>query len=454
MIDGMEKTTTHLSLPRRIMSGIFWVSASSGLTKIFGFITTVLLLRVLSLAQYGTYQLVLSAAGLIGLLAFAGIDEVFIAEGARLMGVGDREGRFRLGRAYFLFRLSTAVVIFLLTFFGAPLLRSWYSADILHLLTIYAWTFLLVPFERLIGFHFQSDRAFRSVSAFNAIQEGTKTVLVLFLAWQGWLGVPELLWCMIASLTLGCLLFLPGLARGYLRVPGGFRPAIALLVSQGPWVILQRLVRQGEKYVRPFLIQIVAGREAVALWVFAEKVYTYAASIFPIDDVLMPTIAGERSDREKLRTLLERGLKYTVPFYGVLAIVIALVSEPVVSTFFPQYQAALPLVYVICLYVPLVGLAYLMTSFYVSHQEQKQSFRLIAFRFACTVILLPPLVGWLGPIGSAIEFVMDVTIYNILRLIQLIRLYPELQLRPAIIFSVDQTDREWVGRLLQRLRRK
>lgn len=211
-------------------------------------------------------------------------------------------------------------------------------------------------------------------------------------------------------------------------------------------MVLQRLIRQGEKNLRPLLIQAVLGREAVALWSFAEKVLTYAVSIFPIDDVLMPTIAHERSDRDRLHVLLERGIKYTIPFYAIIAVAVAASIGPLVHHAFPAYSAGLPLVYVLCAYIPFTGLAYLMTSFYVSHQEQRRSFWLIVARFCSSLILLPTLCYFLGPIGASVEFFIDILAYNLFRFRFLVASYPELGFDARRLFKFDSTDRDFLNR--------
>jgi O-antigen/teichoic acid export membrane protein len=222
----------------------------------------------------------------------------------------------------------------------------------------------------------------------------------------------------------------------------------------GPWVIAQKLLRQGEKNLRPFIIQSVLGREAVAIWSFVEKVYTYVASVFPIDDVLMPMVAGDRSDRMRLREILYRGIRYTVPFYAAMSVFVALTAKPIVQIAFPQYLEAVPSVYVICAYNPFIGVAYILTSYYVSHQEQRRAFWLVAFRLCLMAILLPISSAFFGPMGVAIEFIVSVSIYNILRLRTLLVTFPELQTASKKILTIDEVDRDFFKRLRYFFRKK
>lgn len=435
-----------------VAHGVAWVSAAAFSVRVIGFLTSIFLLSSLSLHQYGTYQLVLSAAGLFALFTLQGIDEVILAAGAKLVGEKDVIGTRNLLRGYWVFKMFTGVLAWILVLFASEFFTRWYSDDILQLLKIYAGLFLLLPFERVILFSFAAHRQFRRSSLYGFVQELIKGIAIVIFLTIFHFGIEGIVFAMILSMMSTIVLFgakpISELFRSLAQ--RSWRPFLTLLQSQGGWTIAQRLLRQGEKNIRPLVIQAMLGREAVALFSFAEKVYGYIAGIFPLGDVLMPSIAKESSDRERLQRVLERGIKYTVPFYTVIALLIGLSSPFVTQYIFPQYRSALPVLYAVLCYIPFVGLAYLMTSFFVSHQEQALQFRAICIRAGFFLLFLPVSLFFFDVIGAGVEFALTLMMYNVTRFFLLRQKYPELSLQASKLFKIDTYDRA----LFQRLRQK
>ncbi len=383
-----------------------------------------------------------------------GIDEVFIAEGSHLRGMGEDERAKNLGKSYFILRCLLGLGVFAVSQSAEYVFGSVYSKDILHLLSVYGWIFLLMPFERLIGYDNATQKKFRKQALYQLVQEGVRVLIVFSLFFKSQLSAFTLILSLLGSMLAVNIIFAPRVLAVYWRAAHDISIAWSFIKKMGPWVIAQKLMRQGEKNLRPFIIQSVLGREAVAIWSFVEKVYTYVASVFPIDDVLMPMVASDRSDRTRLREILYRGIRYTVPFYTAASVLVAVCAKPIAQIAFPQYLQAIPSVYVICAYIPFIGVAYILTSYYVSHQEQRRAFWLVAFRLCLMAIILPISCAFFGPMGVAIEFVISVSVYNMLRLKTLLATFPELQTTSKAFFTIDDTDRAFFKRLHYFFRKK
>lgn len=437
----------------KVLHGVAWVSMGATSVKIIGFITSFILLSVFTLHEYGTYQLVLSVAGLFILLSVQGIDDSVIAAGTRAIGAKDTKRLVHIGRGYFLFRLVAGISIWALIFFGSSFFAQWYSRDILALLKQYSWAFLILPFERIISYDLMCKRRFRALSLVSFTQEFTKLVVIIVSVFFLHAGIKGALLAIPIAHGVSTLIFLFSIETTYFY---GFTRTTILrfkevFLKQGIWDIGSRFVRQGEKNLRPMFIQFFLGREAVALFSMAEKVYGYLAGFFPIDSVLMPTIAAEVHDRERLQRVLERGIKYTVPFYVVISIAFIFVSPILIRYIFPLYTPALPLLYILMLYIPFVGIAHLMTSFFVSHQEQKAMFGLIVCRSILFIVIAPICLMLFGVNGTIVEFILTFGSFNILRYIWLLQKYPELRVEFRRLFIVDSYDRAVFARLREKL---
>jgi O-antigen/teichoic acid export membrane protein len=438
---------------QKIIRGFVSVFAGSFAVRLVGFLVSIFLLRSLSLHAYGTYQLVLAAGSLFGLLLLQGLDEVIVAAVAKALATQGVMSARILSRGYFLFKCATGGAVWLLLHFGIPLLERWYSSDILQFLGLYSWVFLLIPFERTIVMYYTTRRNFVLVGAYGFVQEVMRGLLVIFFVQGLHRGIEGILYASLVAMVSVVLVF-------------GFRPFVdlwtdsftfslapfwELLRRQGIWIIGQRFIRQAEKNIRPFLIQAVAGREAVALFNVMEKMYGYISGLFPLDDVLMPNIAIEFSNRERLQRILERGIKYSVLLYGLIALVSAVCVPWLVPRFLPQYAHAVPLMLIILFYVPFVGVAYILTSFFVSHQEQLALFRIMAARMVFAVLLLLLCLSLFGIAGIAIEYTLTLLLYNFFRYRTLRRMHPELRVSLRRLWSIDSYDRAVFSRLWRRV---
>lgn len=439
-----------------VTKGVIWISFGATGIRVIGFLVSVILLRFLSLYEYGTYQLVLSICGLFALLSFQGLEQLVIAAGARALGRGDEREAISIGQGFFTLRILLGVLLWFVISVSSFFLSRWYGGEVLHFVRLYAWIFLILPFEKIISYHFSVRRTFKWVSGFLFFQELIKLFAILCTFFIFHAGTKGVLLSMVFAQGVSCVFVFPFVGRRYMTV----RWARALLRlwpmlrMQGFWVIGQRVVREAERNIRPLFLQFFIGREAVAVFSLAEKAYGYLTGLFPIDEVLMPSIASETDNRARLQRILERGIKYTIPLYGGIAVAFFLLAPTLVRFVFPNYVPAIPLLRVISLYLPFIGVAYLLTSFYLSHFEQKKMFFLLVGRLSFFLVASPFWLMGLGVLGAAYEFVVTLLLFNAARLALLFKTYPELRIRLRALFSWDAYDRAVVQRAFLQLRQR
>lgn len=451
----MNRPTDTKSFSRRVAEGMFWSSSAAITMKVLGAVSTFLILGHLTLHEYGTYQLALSAYLLLSTFLFSGIDQVVIAHGARLLGARDETASRNTGLAFAVLMAAIGAVLWAVAFFAQRLFAEWYSGDILGLLRIVAWIFLLVPFQRLVAYDLSVRQRFFTLNLFSLLEEALKTAGLVIAFYVVGARIEGVLWAMVLSSTAALCLFFPLIAPSYapslrhLR----FGPLLALVVNQGKWIIGQKALRQGEKSLRPFLIQFFVGREAVALFSVAEKLMTYVMTIAPTNAVLVPALSVEAANRERLQRVMERGIKYSVPAYTVAALAAGVFGPPFIAWFFPAYVPALPYFFVLLAYVPFTGVAQILTSFFFSEHEQRSLFVSVLVRFFIFALLAPTLLFLFGLYGIVFEYVLTLVSFNAIRYTSLVRGHPELRIRFRNLFTVDSYDREVWRRVWHRLTR-
>lgn len=449
----MSEVSENKTLLRRLGEGFAWASGGSLALKLMGITITFLIISKLSLHEYGTYQLTLAAWGLLMAFFFHGINQVVIAHAARHYKEGGHETAIQLGRGLLLFKVMVGVILWFFVHFASSLLSRFYSGDIIALLGILSWAFLAVPLSEFVRFDLSARQRFAALSLFDVIEEIVRAACIIVSFFIFDLRVDGLLWSMVISIAITPVIFLPFGRLRYFDRKFSFTlmPFRTIVFEQGVWVVLQKYLRLIEKYLRPFFVQYFIGREAVALFSIAEKLLTYVMGIVPMQNVLIPAISGEAGDHDRLKTILERGIKYSFPFYLLVTIGAYFAAPPFLVFFFPQYLPSVSLFSVLLLYAPFTGISLILTSFFYSKQEQRAAFFMVLFRFGIFLILAPLLLSLFGILGIAIEYVISLYLYNLLRYVSIVRIYPPLKLDWRVFGKIDSYDRAVWARVRNRL---
>ncbi|MBI3627213.1 MAG: oligosaccharide flippase family protein [Candidatus Sungbacteria bacterium] len=443
------------SFSRNVAEAFAWSSAGSWIIRVVGIFTTVLVLAQFSLRDYGTYQLVLAAWGLLFSFSLQGVDQIVVAEGARITGK-DEYAAVLLGQGYFLFKLFSSAILFTLLYLGAHILSGWYSLDIVSLLKVLSLSFIAVPFERLINYHLARHLKFFQTSLYTVLEEVSKFVLIAVVLLLFHFRIGAVLAATALSAIGTMIVFIPIVPRKYFYFSRHSLSSLfhLIIVRHGKWNIFQKYIRQTEKNIRPIFVEYFIGREGVALFSVAEKLFNTFADLFPISDVLTPILSTELENRARLQRTLERVFKYTFPLLAIISTVVALVAPFILAYAFPQYIPALSLFNILLFYIPFLGLGYTLTSLYFSQREQKEAFYLILIRFGLYVVTAPLLLKTLGLWGVAIEYSATLIFFDILRYWSLVRIHPELTMRFGHLFSVDGYDRAVLLKIKSRLLRR
>lgn len=453
---AMTDVLRNRTFLRRVGEGFAWASGGSFVLKIIGMAITFLIIARLSLHDYGTYQLSLAAWGLSLTFFFQGINQVAIAQSARRHKDGDYASMIQLGRGLLFFKIIVGILLWTFIHFASPILSRYYSGDIIQLLGILSWTFLAIPLSEFIRFDLSSRQRFAEQSLFDVAEEFIRGAGILAALFVFRSGIEGLLWAMVISIAITPLFFLPFIKADYFRLKIAFtlRPFWQLIFDQGVWVVLQKYVRLSEKHLRLFVVQYFVGREAVALFAIAEKLLTYVMGIVPMQNILIPAISAEAGDQDRLKTILERGIKYSLPFYFLVTLA-AYISAPIfLRYFFPQYLSAVPLFSILLLYAPFTGVSLILTSFFYSKQEQRAAFFAVLVRFGLFLVFAPIMLLLFGVIGIAIEYVISLYLYNVLRYASIVRIYPSLSLTWQVFTRFDSYDRAVWSRIKNRLTKR
>lgn len=434
------------SFGKKIIEGGLWLSASAFFARLIGFAVTFSLVAFLSLEEYGTYKLVVAAFGFFAAFFVSGFDALVINDLVLEKKAGKFDRVKKLFCEYSGLKIVVGGVLFLFTLFGSFFLGRFYGGEILSFFPLISFLFLFVALERIFHLLLNLSVKFRLMSLFTIVEEAVKLLLVLFFIGFLKRGAAGAILADVLSTGVSLLLFLPygiRLLRGVLVAPARSRGSVLweIVRVHGKWALAAQYVGDIKGSIRPWIIKVLVGTEAVALWAFAESLYGQIISLFPFTKVLAPLLPHEIGDHQKIRMLLVRGMKYGTPLFAAVGVGAAIGVPPLIRFFFPQYTASIPLFLIVLFTILTSATAFLLTSILYAHREQRTQFLLNGSMVLLMVGAGFPLVRFFGLPGMAIEFLLTAFLYNISRVWYIFRFYPELRFRFSEILRWTADDR-------------
>lgn len=416
-----------------------WTLAASGLSLA----NSLFILAVLSVYEFGLYQLVLSAAALGSVFSVNIFDAVVGTEIARRMAAGRLDEAKRLFLEFAGFKVGAGALIAAALFFGAGLVARVYGADIAGYIRILSLLFLLRAASSVGGQFLYAVASLRGFGA-GMVEEGTRLALVAGLWLFTGLGIREVLIATLAASAAALLYiavpFLREARRFFGRTPAARRLlGWEILRSYGFWLLIRSAIAKASEPLRPWLIRTFLSTEAVALYAVAANFATILKkSLFP---QLSPALlAWEVENPERLRYIFARSMKYSLWYGALLAIGAAIAGSAFISIFFPKYLPALPFFLVFLLAVPFHGMGKVVYNLLTALREQRllalRRFTEIVLNTVLSVIFLP-VIGLYAVVAVATGTVIWRTAFLSWRLI---RRYPFLRLSARSLFWFDAED--------------
>jgi O-antigen/teichoic acid export membrane protein len=435
------------SFSQKLIRGVISSTGFSLFSKGLAFLLSLVLFRSLSLHEYGTYQLIIAAWGILMVFLFQGLSSLVTSRASKLRSLDQPEESRQLVAGFF--TLLAGVCLFLFLFVNIYYAQSKGAADssVATSLRLLSFTLLVNPFGQLTRFFFSFDHEFIWMNALTSCEDALKTigVLICFFVLDQKTATAVIASIVGASFLVN-ICFFPLAAKRFFQM---FKSiswhacmlVIYLLKDEGVWAVLQKQIRQVGQNGRVFLVELLLGREVLALYSFAEKITTQVMALLPLDDVLIPLMSAEVKNQDRVKRVFRLGFKYATWAFSLLALALFFGAPFFVPFFFPRYIQAISSVQIFALYVPFTGMAILLSSFFVSHQSQKRLFILVLARWIWFIPLGYVLMHFFGVLGIALEYVISLIAFNLLRYRALTKLHSWLALDWTELFKITAEDR-------------
>lgn len=422
------------------------------LTTPLSLINSLIVIRFLSLHDYGVYNLVLSFYAIIAGFSFTFMDNLVLNEMNVYYGQRHATKAKKAYREYVIFKLIVCAILAVAIFFGSDLIGQRYGQDSGTWIRIVSFLFIAEGIKALFILLLQYRLNFFLSSSYTFIFELVKLLLILFVHRYRGLGVSEVLSIMVACHALILPFLLPAVIKGYFQKEGDeptdtHQGSVLWTIAKryGPWAIARHYFLNFSQNIRPWLINHYLGTEAVAIFSVASSFFDSLKSLVSFNS-LKVFLPRELDNHERMMSIVTRGGRYITYAYFVIMLSGSLGVYLLVTFFFPKYTPSLHYFAIIVFALLIYGLFIIVSQILYSLRRQKEIFLIPVIGFTSTVILTALFVPWIKLYGVALEFLLTQIITFLAAYAFLLRVRPELRISWRTVFIPNSQDKALLRR--------
>ena len=385
-------------MKERLANAIFWIAWSRGAGQLVSFLSTLVVVRLLSPADYGLMAMAGIWTGIMSLLSEMGI-------GAAIVQFRELEDD-ELNSCFWL-TMSLAALGYLALYLAAPMFETWFSTPRLaDVLRVVALTLPLIAIRVVPDGLLRKQLAFDRLSQADILSTLVTIPVVLGIAWAGG-GV----WALVAGTLVtpavqNVVIFrfakwLPGMRIGGKRFRELMRFSLAMLVSRVSWATYQQ--------ADTFVLGKLSGDVTLGFYSMARELAALPVSRISavVNQLASPVMAELQTSREALRTSLLRALRLVMTASLPLCTGLMLVAEDFVRVVLTdKWVPSVPILRILCVYSMVSSVAVLLVPPLMARYRTK-----IVLRYLLLQLLVMPIAflagaAWSAAVGVALAWVV------------------------------------------------
>jgi O-antigen/teichoic acid export membrane protein len=327
------------------------------------------------------------------------------------------------------------------------------------LLKISAGILFLFSFRNILLVIFGGFSHFKALSIYQAFESFARFIFVVLIVGVYKIGavgaILSTLFSMLATIVIIGLPLWFRLAKNFKGVAAAKESLYKkTLLSHGKFQILSQPLKTLFDGMRSWIITLLAGLEALAIFQVAFQIYSYINMFLgAIEAVMMPIFSEELSrGTDMAKKIFTRVTKYT----GWLSIVTIVFSWVFISPIFAllfgiKYASSIPLVMLMALALPFDGFGVILRPALFGIKAQKFLFKAAFYILITAVPFASVLTYFYGVLGFAVAAPLGSLLTFILRYKYLIKERPDLKFNFWSLFLIDIYDKELLSRIWRRI---
>lgn len=385
------------SLKQKSVSGVLWA-----VTEKFGIYGVKLVLGIV-LARLLTPE----AFGLVGMITvFFSISEVFVNSGFSMAYIQKKTVNEADADTVFYTNLGISVLLYLILFFGAPVIANFYEEPLLVDLTrVMAFVVIINSFNIIQRAQIKRDVNFKKLTKITVISTISSGVIGVSAAYFG-MGVWALVMQSLANRTF--------IAVGFWSTTN-YKPrwrfsksSFKQMFSFGSWMLISSIIRKVFDNIYILTIGKFFPAAQLGFYTKAKQFQRMASQNIAgaIGDVAFPVYSKLQDDKEKLQNAMRKFLQQSMFFMVPLLLGLIVVAKPFVIVLLKEKWAPMiPYLQLLCIIGILYPLHLINVQALVAQGKSKLSFKLgliknglrvlnifITYRFGIVYIILGEIV--------------------------------------------------------------
>lgn len=329
------------NLKDKTVTGVVWSAFQKGGSVLVGFISSIVLARLLTPEDYG----------LIGMLAiFIAVSEVFINGGFGSALIQKKRPTDEDYSTFFIWNLTISVSLYGVLFLCAPLIARFYNQEILcSILRINGIILIINAVSLVQTYQLRKQLNFKKIGTIEVSVSALSLLVCIYFAWKGY-GVWALVIQGLLGATIKTLLF---------WMTSKWRPMLKFSVQSfkelfgfGGFILLSNLVNTFCNNIQGLLIGKFYNPATMGYYSKAKSTEELSSSFIAqvIDQVAFPVLAEAQNDNAYMIRMLKK-------FIGVLAfltfpimLLLILLAKPVfVVLYSDKWLSSVPYFRILCL---------------------------------------------------------------------------------------------------------
>ena len=404
-----------MSLAKKAVRGIAWVTLSSVIIRLFSFVTKIVLARLLAPADFGLLAIGLLAINTMGMFRDLGF-------GTALIYKKDDPGHTAANTAFILLPI-VALVLFVLAYLSAPYIALFYdTATVEPIIRVLALTFVISSFSTVPSLLLEKELEFRKKVIPEVVPVAGYACVAIGLALHEY-GVWSLVYGQIVSAVLRVVL---------IWVVSDWRPTLKFdygvareLFGYGKHIMGASIVIFLITNIDNAIIGRMLGMEALGFYTLAYTISNLPATQIAhlVGRVMFPVYSKLQDDRDALRRAYMKTLKYVSMLSIPAAFGIFVIAPDFVSLVLGEkWMPAVPALQVLCIFGLLRSIASTFGPIFQATGNPKILRDISLLKLILLLILIFPLTYEYGILGTALATTVPSFLTNSLQIWQLAKI--------------------------------
>jgi O-antigen/teichoic acid export membrane protein len=442
----------NVSISRSVAEGTFWSSFYGFISKIVAIVAAVVVLRHLSISEYGLAELSMSLFSMLSIFLLPGIIQVIISDMSRMIGVGKVGEAKEIAINFFLLQLFLCVPVFFLVLIMTKFISPMFTANVINSITILSFSFLLTPFRSFVTLIFSVRKNFFAQGLFSSTEELFRLIIIVAMFRYTGFRLESVFFGSIGGQLLSLVVVLPLFIKSYAPIREALKTKtqsiFELLLKHGKWSVFTSYFNTFGQNIRLWIIQVFLGTNAVSVFSLALNMFIHTQSLITVSGVLAPIVSEHIDDTKLINKIVSKAIKYQMIVYVLLGLGGIIFMPILVDLLFPKYKDSLGLYNILLVAIVPSAFAGILTVMFHAKKAQKNLFKSTAIKNMFIIIFSFIFIPIFGITGVALEYCLTLTLYVLERYLSLRRIDRCFKFKPSELMTYDEVDRSLVNKFV------